>query len=237
MASVTMGSDVRVTRATLMSQVEDAVRWDIVSGELAPGQRLRAAELIQKYGVSATPLREALQRLAAQRLIDWDPRLGAAVADVSVEEIKDIYWLREVLEGLALTRSIELADDAWDTKLDEAWAGFLKAKRPVAGVDREGLMAWSRLHRNYHEALLARCDSEWLMRFNEMLFDHSERYGIYSARVGTRDSREEHERIYLAAKSRDLDEAMAALRRHLESTVTTVERGLSLHEAVAPATT
>jgi GntR family transcriptional regulator, carbon starvation induced regulator len=237
MASVTMSSDGRVTRATLMSQVEDAVRWDIVSGELAPGQRLRAAELIQKYGVSATPLREALQRLAAQKLIDWDPRLGAAVADVSLKEVKDIYWLREVLEALALSRSIERADDAWDAKLDEAWAGLLKAKRPVAGVDREVLMAWSRAHRTYHEALLAGCDSDWLVRFNEMLSDHSERYRVYSARVGTRDSREEHESIYTAAKARDVDEAVAALRRHLESTVTTIEGGLSSHKVAEPATT
>lgn len=236
MGPLTISSDGRVTRATLMSQVEDAVRWDIVSGELAPGQRLRAAELIQKYGVSATPLREALQRLAAQKLIDWDPRLGAAVADVSLREVKDIYWLRGVLEALALTRSIEQADDAWDTKLDEAWAGFLKAKRPVAGEDRQGLMAWSRSHRTYHEALIAGCDSEWLMRFNEMLSDHSERYRAFSGRVGTRESREGHESIYTAAKARDVDEAVAALRRHLESTVAAIEGGLSSHKVAELAT-
>jgi len=84
MASVTMGSDVRVTRATLMSQVEDAVRWDIVSGELAPGQRLRAAELIQKYGVSATPLREALQRLAEP----IEPALDELVVGLDEEHLE-----------------------------------------------------------------------------------------------------------------------------------------------------
>ena len=98
-------------------------------------------------------------------------------------------------------------------------------------------MAWSRAHRTYHEALLAGCDSDWLVRFNEMLSDHSERYRVYSARVGTRDSREEHESIYTAAKARDVDEAVAALRRHLESTVTTIEGGLSSHKVAEPATT
>jgi DNA-binding GntR family transcriptional regulator len=227
-----MSSDGRVTRATLMSQVEDAVRWDIVSGVLAPGQRLRAAELIQKYGVSATPLREALQRLAAQNLIDWDPRLGAAVAEVSLTELRDIYWLREVLEALALTRSIERADEAWDAQLTDAWEGLIKAKRPVAGMDRGGLIAWSQAHRAYHEALLVGCDSEWLMRFTGMLSDHSERYRVFSARVGTRDSRDEHELIYKAAKARHIDEAVEALRRHLESTVSTIERELTAEGAV-----
>ena len=232
--SVSMNSDGRVTRATLMSQVEDAVRWDIISGVLAPGQRLRAAELIQKYGVSATPLREALQRLAAQNLIDWDPRLGAAVAEVSLTELRDIYWLREVLEALALSRSIERADEAWEQQLTIAWEGLLRAKRPVPGMDRSGLMAWSQAHRTYHEALLGGCDSEWLMRFNGMLSDHSERYRVFSARVGTRDSREEHEAIYTAAKARNVDEAVEALRRHLESTVTTIERELSAEGSAKP---
>lgn len=225
-----MSIDGRVTRATLMSQVEDAVRWDIVSGVLAPGQRLRAADLIQKYGVSATPLREALQRLAAQNLIDWDPRLGAAVAEVSLAELRDIYWLREVLESLALTRSIERADERWETAVRNAWEALLNTPRPSPGMERPALIAWSRAHRTFHEALLSGCDSAWLMRFIGTLSDHSERYRVLSARIGTRDSREEHEEIYRAALAREIEPAVEALRHHLESTVKTIEQELALPE-------
>jgi GntR family carbon starvation induced transcriptional regulator len=226
-----MSIDGRVTRATLMSQVEDAVRWDIISGVLKPGQRLRAADLIQKYGVSATPLREALQRLAAQNLIDWDPRLGAAVAEVSPLELRDIYWLRDILETLALTRSIERADPAWDAKITEAWERLRGTKRPTAGMDRSALAAWSLAHRQFHEALLGGCDSEWLMRFAGMLSDHSERYRVLSARIGTRDSREEHEEIYRAALDRQTVPAVDALKRHLASTVATIDQELTAQTA------
>lgn len=232
-----MSIDGRVTRATLMSQVEDAVRWDIISGVLRPGQRLRAADLIQKYGVSATPLREALQRLAAQNLIDWDPRLGAAVAEVSLVELRDIYWLRDILEALALTRAIERADTAWETKITEAWERLRATKRPVAGMDRSALATWSLAHRQFHEALLGGCESAWLMRFAGMLSDHSERYRVLSARIGTRDSREEHEEIYRAALARQVEPAVDALRRHLASTVATIDQELTLQtepETTAP---
>ncbi len=91
----------RLTRSTLTAQLEDALRVDIIEGVLVPGQRLRAADLSKRYGVSATPFREALQRLAAQRLVDLDPRFGATVADISRAELRDIYQMRDLLEGLA----------------------------------------------------------------------------------------------------------------------------------------
>ncbi len=86
----------RVSRATLTTQLEDALRLDIIEGVLAPGQRLRSAELTDRYQVSATPLREALQRLAAQNLVEIDPRFGATVAPISRSDLHDTYWLREV---------------------------------------------------------------------------------------------------------------------------------------------
>jgi len=222
-----MTTDGRVSRATLTSQVEDAVRLDIIHGVLPPGQRLRAADLSRKYGVSATPLREALQRLAAQRLIDWDPRLGAAVAEVSLPELRDIYWLREKLETLALSRSIELGDEDWEARLAQAWERLRKARRPSAGSRQAGAIEWPEAHRQFHEALLAACDSTWLRRFTRTLSQHSERYRVLSAHIGTRDSREEHEELMRTAVARQTEPAIQALRRHLTSTVDVIDKELS----------
>src|SRR5919106_1503563 len=137
----------RVTRATLATQLEDALRVDIIEGVLTPGQRLRAADLTSRYGVSATPLREALQRLAAQNLVEVDPRLGATVARISQTDLRDIYWLRELLEGLALERSIERGDDAWEAGVTKAWERF----RALGSMERAGTAAdaitWSEAHR------------------------------------------------------------------------------------------
>jgi GntR family carbon starvation induced transcriptional regulator len=217
----------RVTRATLASQLEDAIRLEIIEGVLTPGQRLRANELTQRYGVSATPLREALQRLAAENLVEIDPRLGAAVAEISRTDLRDIYWLRELLEGLALERSIERADAAWEGRVTAAWERFrVQASIEQSGSTRDAL-AWSEAHRAFHEALFNACDSAWLLRFVGTLYDHSERYRMLSVRSRRRDTLEEHSAIYREAIERDAPDAVMWLRRHLSNTVDNLEFGMT----------
>lgn len=219
--------DSRVTRATLTTQVEDAIRMDIVEGVLSPGQRLRAAELSARYGVSPTPLREALQRLAAQSLIDWDPRLGVTVAGVSQPELRDIYSMRNLLETIALRRSLELGGEDWAAGVTAAWQRFKSTKRPTRQATRDEAVAWSQAHRAFHESLFAACGSGWLVRFVGMLADHSERYRVLSARTGSRDTQEEHEAIFRAAMAHDPESAVAALSTHLENTVAVMAKSWS----------
>jgi DNA-binding GntR family transcriptional regulator len=217
----------RVTRATLATQLEDALRIDIIEGVLEPGQRLRAADLTARYGVSATPLREALQRLAAQNLVEIDPRLGATVAEISRSDLRDVYWLRELLEGMALERSIERGDDAWAASVTAAWERF----RAQAGKQRTNsasdALEWSIAHREFHEAMFAACDSPWLLRFVGSLYDHSERYRMLSVRSRLRDTLEEHSGIYQPVIERRPSEAVEWLQRHLRNTVANLEQGIS----------
>ena len=214
----------RVSRATLTTQLEDALRLDIIEGVLAPGQRLRSAELTDRYQVSATPLREALQRLAAQNLVEIDPRLGATVAPISRSDLLDTYWLREVLETLALKRSIEGGDDAWRGRVKAAFEAL--ATTPPHAVGDESLanaLDWSTLHRRFHEELFSACDSPWLIRMLATLYDHSERYRMVSRRRGTRDTVEVHSPIYESTVAGDTATALTALATHLHETVERLE--------------
>ena len=231
-----MATNGRVTRMTLAGQVEDALRVDIIEGVLVPGQRLRASDLAQTYGVSATPLREALQRLAAQKLVDLDPRMGATVADISHSDLRDIYWLRELLEPLALERSIGLGDEAWVARVGRSWQAFRNAAEaseaaPEDDTTRDLTLGWSSAHRTFHEALFSACDSPWLLRFVQTLYDHSERYRMITVRRRTRHTIDEHASIYQPAVKRDAKAAVAALRQHLENTVSALEAGLQSHTA------
>lgn len=211
----------RVTRATLASQVEEAVRSDIIAGSLEPGQRLRATELSRRYGVSATPLREALQRLAAQNLVDLGPRLGTTVSPISDLELHDVYWMRGLLDGRALARSVELGDDEWRRGLTDAYAAFEAAT--AAGTGAAASSDWAVAHRRFHDTLFEACDSPWLLRFVGLLSDHSERYRMLSRRRALRPSVDEHRTIYRAAMVGDVENAKAALHRHLEATVQLLE--------------
>src|SRR5262245_36826481 len=91
--------------------VEERLRGAILRGELEPGQRLHANGLAERWAVSATPLREAFQRLASDGLVQVLPQRGARVADLSVEDAAEIYELRLLLEPVCLRQSLERADD------------------------------------------------------------------------------------------------------------------------------
>lgn len=216
----------RVTRATLASQLEDAIRIEIIEGVLTPGQRLRANDLTQRYGVSATPLREALQRLAAQNLVDIDPRLGATVSEISRTDLHDIYSLRDLLESMALERSIERGDAAWEASVHEAWEAFLGQATAATTDPARDALAWSTAHRTFHEALFGACDSPWLLRFVGTLYDHSERYRMLSVRSHLRDTTHGHEGLYRPSIERNAAEAVRWLREHLSNTVASLERGV-----------
>jgi DNA-binding GntR family transcriptional regulator len=82
----------------------------IVSGELKPGDRLSDVELASKLGVSRTPVRQALHRLAQDELITFDPRRGFWVRDLNVDDIHELYEVRVALEVLALRRAAQNLD-------------------------------------------------------------------------------------------------------------------------------
>lgn len=225
-----MTSGKRVERATLTAQIEDAIRLDIIDGSLEPGQRLAAAELSGRYGVSATPLREALQRLAADNLVLIDPRLGATVAPISRTHLHDTYRVREMLETLALEDSIDNADEAWELRLRDLFGEFQVAVALAQKSDTNGVLSWSRAHRAFHDGLLAAGSSHWLKDLLNILNDHSERYRMLSAQTGVRDPIGEHASIFAAALARDKEGAVAALRSHLRRTVDVIEHSVYIDE-------
>ena len=106
--------------APLRQQVLEALRRAIVSGRLAPGQRLTERALIEMMGVSRTVIREALRQIEAEGLIEIIPNKGPVVRELSAEEAKDLYRIRAVLEGLAARLFAENASDAMVNKLDAA---------------------------------------------------------------------------------------------------------------------
>tara|TARA_B100000780_G_C20949535_1_gene378789 strand:- start:31 stop:336 length:306 start_codon:yes stop_codon:yes gene_type:complete len=88
---------------TLASQVCDRILKDIIMGTIAQGQKLNEPELARIHGISRGPLREALSRLEAMRLITRTPNVGARAVKLSYQELLEIYQVRESLEGLLLS--------------------------------------------------------------------------------------------------------------------------------------
>jgi len=130
----------------------------IVSGELAPGTVLRQEQLSERFGVSRTPVREALRRLAALGLVSFVPNRGVRVRTLSHEELREAFLVRAELEGLVTEIAAKklTADDL--QRLEECERGFarltkeLRSREP--GGDRRSLMAeWMRANHAFHDVL------------------------------------------------------------------------------------
>lgn len=215
-------------RETVASRLESAIRSDIIFGVLRPGERLRTKELSDRYGVSATPLREALMRLAEQGLVSLDPHMGARIPPISIDDVRDIYSTRLIIEPRIIERSVREGDEAWLQRLARAMEELRSASAPsgdVPGTVRDSV-AWSSAHREFHTELLAGCESSWLRYFAGILYAHAERY-CNLARGDQSDPRShlvEHERLFEAAFARNPQEAAAALTAHLSNSLKFLEK-------------
>ena len=119
--------------APLRQQVLKALRRAIVSGQLAPGERLTERSLTEMLAVSRTVIREALRQLEAEGLIEIIPNKGPVVRQLSAAEAKDLYQIRAVLEGLAARLFAENASDAMVAELALALTDVVRAYRGSDG--------------------------------------------------------------------------------------------------------
>jgi GntR family transcriptional regulator, carbon starvation induced regulator len=188
----------------------------ILSGELAPGERVSSSELARRWSVSATPLREALQRLAAEGLVEYVSQRGARVSEVSLRDVREVYELRLMLEPMALERSLRRVDDGWRREVEKAYAALRDELEGGFG----DLMAFEKVNRDFHGALLSRCDSGWLLRVVRMLSDHCVRYRALSrwTRGGAKEVLREHEEIHAACVAGEVERAGELLHEHLRRT-------------------
>jgi DNA-binding GntR family transcriptional regulator len=194
--------------------VDRKLREAILSGDLAPGARLHTGDLSKRWSVSQTPLREALQRLAVDGLVETSPQRGARVAPVSLKDSYDVHELRVVLEPMALRSAMEHPTAAWSADLEEAFevlADELGRGAPDRGAIEEA-------HRRYHLTLIQACDSPWLLRILDLLNSHIIRYWTLSAapRRNTTEVLEEHNRIQAFVSEGKTDVAVAELTAHLQ---------------------
>ena len=192
---------------SVVDQVYAVLRRRILDGGLARGARLRQEALAEELGVSRTPLREALRRLAAEGYVDFHPNRGAYVVDMSSEDVRVAYEARLVLEPgaarLAAARrpSEELA----------AMRVAIDAQRGSGG----GYAA----SRDFHLALVRASGNEYLIRLAEALWIPGMAQAIYDKQEESfqtvQSDAAEHERIAAAVAAGDADLAEALTHHHI----------------------
>jgi DNA-binding GntR family transcriptional regulator len=201
---------------TLTDQAYRRLREDIVHGKFPPGDKLGIEFLKKTYDVGATPLREALYRLSADGFVHVQGQRGFRVAEMSLEELKDITNLRVMLEGMALTQSLDNSDDEWESRVVAAFHHLTKAEKQTDPDIQE----WEVRNREFHLALVSCCNSPWLMRFHEILYDQHKRYRNIARvdRSSRRNVHDEHTTICDAALAKDVKALCAANEKHIRRT-------------------
>lgn len=199
---------------SLTSLAFERLRGDILSGQLLPGEKLRIQALSERYGIGATAIREALSRLVTDDFVSSEDQRGFWVAPVSREDLIDLTQTRIDLECMALSHAIEHGGVEWESDL---LSSFHRLSRTPPPTSPELAAAWSAVHRQFHDTLLAGCQSPWMMRLCRLLHDRSDRYRNLANRNTpryTRDPAAEHQAIMEAVMDRDAAKAGKLLAEH-----------------------
>lgn len=199
----------------------ERLRQEILRGELAPNERLRAADLDKRFQLGLTPIREALARLGSEGLVVVEAHRGARVVETSPVEFADLMKTRREIERLCLADAIAHGDAQWEAGVVAALHVLQRTPLPDFSSPKALASEWEERHRSFHEALISACTSEWLKRFWHQLADHSQRYRkirLERAHLIARDVNAEHQAILGAVLARDTQAALALMDRHLEET-------------------
>jgi GntR family transcriptional regulator, carbon starvation induced regulator len=206
---------------TLSERAANLVERDIIAGLLAPGARLGIVDLVQRYEIGATPLREGLSRLVSRGLIVGIGQRGFRVADVSRDDLLDITRMRTVVELEALRLAILHGDDAWEAGVVGSLHQMRRHIQRTGNDFREGAPDFDRLHKAFHTSLLAACESRRLLTAHSDLYDQAYRYRRVMMRSFASGKKfvAAHQDLADRVLARDVGGSQAMLEAHLRSTL------------------
>ncbi|MBL8692141.1 MAG: GntR family transcriptional regulator [Rhodospirillaceae bacterium] len=196
---------------TVAASAADAIRRKIFDGELKDGEPLRQDLLAAEFGISRTPIREALVQLEAEGLIRIEPHKGAVVREASVADIEEIFELRHLLEPVLLERSapsLAAADfDHIEAILDEY----------SAELRNHNVKRWGELNTLFHTALYAKAERPQIRAIVDKLLTASDRYTRLQLlhTDGLKRAEKEHAEIVTLCRKRKFAAAADVLRSHI----------------------
>lgn len=214
---------ISLARDNISDAVAAELRRRIVDGRLPAGERINEVRLSQELGVSRTPLREALNRLAAEGALDSVPRVGFSVHPLTLGEFEQIYDIRPILDPEAL-RLAGIPPPERLRRLEELNRELAEATDPETAIALDD--AW-------HLELLADCPNRVLIELIENFIQRTRRYELALWRETRQALRatEDHERILAALRDGDLAAACRALEHNMRSGRAPIVEWLAEREA------
>lgn len=196
---------------SLRGRVFNRLREDILSGKYSENDELKEVTIGEELGVSRTPVREAFRQLELEGLIQIVPNKGAYVTGITEKDVKDIYMIRSLLEGLCARWATENITDA---QMEEMEENVYLAKFHAQKGHYEQLAA---LDNRFHEIMYEACNSKMLEHQLKDFHDYVLRVRkktLANVNRGTK-SNEEHEQIMEAIKAGNADLAESLANKHM----------------------
>lgn len=205
---------------SLSARVFRKIRKDILAGKYAANEELKEKTLGEELGVSRTPVREALRQLELEGLVSIIPNKGAYVVGVSLKDIKDIYEMRSLLEGLCAKWA---AGHITKEQLAELEENIYLSEFHAAKENWEQILA---LDNRFHEVLYEASESKELMHVLKDYHQYVQRIRkITLARPDrVKASTEEHKMIVEALKNHDAVSAQKNAKQHIRNTISNMDK-------------
>ena len=207
----------------LVDHIAEEIQTHIMTGALPSGTRLRQEALAEEFGVSRTPIREALRQLQASGVLDVQPRRGAVVRGPSSREIREAYFVRAELEGIAAELAAEHITDQQLSQLRDAADSFKQSVKQFAKQDASerspAEATWPAANDLFHQVILAAAGNDRLRSTVEDLHHSFPRNLTWAALSESSrllgENVQEHDDILAAIEERQPAAARRAMRRHI----------------------
>ncbi|CAH1654168.1 MULTISPECIES: GntR family transcriptional regulator [unclassified Chelatococcus] len=215
-----MSFDKIKARNTIVPQVYEQLKRAILRGTLPPGTRLVESRVAEDFGVSRTPVRDAISRLLAQGFVKEDGT-AKVVADMATE-LHEIFGIRQVLEGYAARLA---AEHATDIEIDEIDA---VCHASIAAIDSTSIAERAALNNIFHGAIARASHRHRLIKIIGDFYEYAitEEMLPFYGRSDSETHAEQHLAILKALRARDGDAAQAAMIAHIQAVGATVEEAV-----------
>jgi DNA-binding GntR family transcriptional regulator len=200
--------------SSLTDEVYQRLRHSLITGDFRPGDALREPELVERFNVSRTPLREALRRLHGGGLVEILPRLGARVRRLSLEEARDLHEVRRILEGQSAALAAQRGDRAalavlWDVVGESTTLGGPTPRSLLVNQGFHEGIAWASGNARLAHIILEAIDLTSLWRM-----------GALDRGASFRGTVEEHRAILAAVEQGDAAVAQSLMEAHIDASWT-----------------
>lgn len=193
------------------TDIYQSIRKMILTGEAVPGDRMKETELASRFGISRTPVREALHRLEVQGLLRHEPHRGMVVPTLDPQAVTELYVMREVLEGTAAALAAQHATEV-----------EIRAMSAIVEGDYKLLDDGERLagtNRAFHGAIHRAARNRFLVQSLKKLDESNALLGPTTLQLEARrkQSIDEHQKVVDAIARRDMEGAEQTMRRHMRA--------------------